>query len=161
MEVKSEVAVNVFNTSFILSALMEMEEKSNSAWSPQCGGFLWVCSWREMGAFLLVPRGGAAAPPATSAVQCFPIGLSCSIFSPGSTHLTETCPRTYFVTNPLSVFDHLEVPLLGGVGPVCLGWFKRLVNNVRKLAHESSLVFSILSRTCPPCPYPHCASGWL
>lgn len=65
MEVKSEVAVNVFNTSFILSALMEMEEKSHSAWSPQCGGFLWVCSWREVGAFLLVLRGGAAAPPAT------------------------------------------------------------------------------------------------
>lgn len=65
MEVKSEVAVNVFNTSFILSALMEMEEKSHSARSPQRRAFLWVYLWREVGAFLLVPRGGAVAPPAT------------------------------------------------------------------------------------------------
>lgn len=35
-------------------------------------------------------------------------------------------------------FDYPEVPFLGGVGPVCLGWFKRLVNGVRKLAHEAS-----------------------
>ena len=42
MEVKSEVAVNVFNTSFILSALMEMEEKSHSARSPQRRAFFWV-----------------------------------------------------------------------------------------------------------------------